>query len=251
MIRITHQEFLPNNTIDEQMQAFLQPLELSHAFFIQSKFTIRKNFITPNTNLYGIISFIGTILITGIYLFHIAEFLNNDFNNTLNTISAIINISIVIMFICIDIANLSNAETNVKLILHLQEARNKVKFCNFDIKDLIVGNRIILWFNIIISMVYIIVISYYAPSLTVPIAELMVVMFDMAQIYSIRIIILIRRTVEVWFDEIKLRNEIGFNNEADIEWKEVQDAFYNISKAYKIHQRVFCVPVSPIFEFHV
>ncbi|KAL0861743.1 hypothetical protein ABMA27_009219 [Loxostege sticticalis] len=46
-------ECLLNNYIDDDMQSFLRPLELSQHLMFQSKFTIRDNFITPNGHLYN------------------------------------------------------------------------------------------------------------------------------------------------------------------------------------------------------
>ncbi|KAL0861742.1 hypothetical protein ABMA27_009218 [Loxostege sticticalis] len=55
MTTVVPQEYLLNNFLDDSMQAFLLPLDISHAIFMQSKHTIRYNFITPNRRIYNFI----------------------------------------------------------------------------------------------------------------------------------------------------------------------------------------------------
>lgn len=255
MMRIVKTEFLPNNIIDKEMQAFIRPLQLYEIILLHSKYTIRDNFITPNRRVYNVLSCMGMAVFIAIYLRISMIFIGiNLFENVFYLIVAInINISTII-FLYIAINNINNAENNVKLILDLHEAKNRVQFSDSNIKDLIIGNNIII--GIIVSMTIICssVCYIYQPEydLFYVIDEFEIAILDAYFVYATRIVSLLKRSIDVWLEEMKIRNDKCLRKEKNefINWIEVQNAFCYLSEAYIAIQKIFSGGVSqkPFFD---
>lgn len=245
------QEFLLNNRLDQHMQAFLRPLEISHSIYFLSKFTIRDNFITSNGPMYNFISLLG------LPVYAILLSLSDDViirivgeNFALKILVHFNYAMYFIFFTSLLGANIYNAECNVKLILHLKDSVKSLKYSDPNIKYLAKVN----W--LAICLVF---LMYLVPEIALcldgnvlyALIDLFLISLDMSIVYVISIVELLKIIINVWLKEIKVRKERCIENRDEINqtWKEVQDAFFNITEAYQVLQKVVYVPVSQCQRF--
>lgn len=258
-MKIMPKECLLNNRLNDDLQSFLKPLELTQLTMMQMKYTIRDNYITPNSYSYNIISFIIRILflmsVNYGYAYQVMLKTNN-LNIWTTGVPAFLVGEIILNFnlICLCILNVKHSQLNVQLIVHIQESKNAIKYLKSDIKDLIICN----WIYILIAyfMSSIIGIGWFIFKMNIYMImhAYCWVFFDVSAIYAVCIIKLLKRCLIDWLKEMKYRTEMSvedFLETEDLEyirshWKELQDGFENLSKAYKIYGKVFSMVVSII-----
>lgn len=242
----TNPEFLPNNFLDRHMHTFLRPLEFSLAIFFQSKFEISDNFITPNRFVISIVTFLLTIIIFSIsFTFNILNFLHDFswFNSIFITGLVISHFSYFFMVIIVVFINKFNSECSVKLVLHLQELIYDVKFSNFSVKDLAIGNWVTVGFVFATTIGPFIMMASSFGAGVFSLTGYFFSILDITMMYGSRMITLIKRCVDVWLEEIRTRSTTRLDDLQN-DWATVQRAFYNLSEAYIAYQKLFFIPVS-------
>lgn len=253
MIR-SNREFLPNNFLDRQVQAFLRPLESSLATFLQSKFTIKDDLITPNRFVYTIASFLVVITVfVTVFILNLQNFLDDyGWTNSIYKISfVIVHIISFLKVIIVVFKNKFDSERSVQLVILLQEVINKVKYCNFNIKDLIIGNWVTTIFVFGTSVGPIVLVNLFFELGVSSLTTYYFTIFDITTMYATRMLAFLRRCIDVWLEEIRMRSSMRLA-ELDGDWDTVQNAFYNLSVAYIAHRKLFLIPVSNfIFMFRV
>lgn len=265
--RMCIHECLLNNFLDKDIQDFLRPLEIGQAFMFQSKFTLRDNFITPNGRLYNAISFLVltlfvSILFVEIYTTYVTGLKIKYFVLSLSYVCT--NIAILVSFF---IANLMNSKNNVQLIINIQEAKRVLQLYNgnnFEIKDLTMGNRILFGVLIFVCIANQTFPIYFLFKLSINmrvtnmVGNLVQWYLGNTILYAVRMVKLIRSTLEIWFAAMKTCNVKchDFNpslhdriqtNSAYQDLVQLKNAFSKLSTATIYCRRVFSVPVRNVW----
>lgn len=241
------QEYLLNNDLDKNLQAFLKPLELIQLAMFQRKYRIRDNFITPNGNVVNSISFCVTFFYIIITLMNIDFFNEQGFQNDflLHVGPQLYYFMGSIVFICLCFANVINSDNNVKLILNIQTAKRVNKHCNDGMNRLIIENRIMcgisLIFVILVAITSYLCLNY---KITTVIDQVHKFHYDANIMYACRMVKLIRKSFVLWLKEMKIRMKLKSNSLIKMEV-----AFSNLIQAFRMYQKVFAIPVS-LFDIY-
>lgn len=245
------QECLLNNRIDDYLHAFLKPLELPQKALVQAKFTIRDNFITPNPYMYNIISFVFTMFITITYVYYLKTtyFPRMEFGMS-TFIFFLCCFAIIFVFVFLFVHKVFCGDCIIHLIVNIQEARNTIKFYKNNDKDLIMGN----WMYITLSFISYFIIdsieNYVEFRFLVIVNDVLFFFYETSLVYAIRVLKLIRKSVNVWREEMKIREKKCLNANSDESkyiinnWNEMEKGFSRLSKAYHAYKKVFSFSVS-------
>lgn len=245
-------ECLLNNYIDDDMQSFLRPLELSQNLMFQSKFTIRDNFITPNGHLYNTFAFVFNLLclILSIILekdFYVELDFLKDLIPYFNAFYALI---FFICTFCLFFSNIFDCMSNIELVINMQSAIRDVKYSNDDFKNLVVFNWIFTCG--VVAFYFAIDYSLTFESVYFFITDMILTFMDLKMVYAIRIMKLLKKILNSWIENMQNSNmflnvELEASNEKLDDWKRLMKVYHNLSDAFLSYKKVFSMTVSIYF----
>lgn len=156
-IKMKSEYYIINNLLDENLQSFLRPLDLTHVLFFQAKYEIRYNFIVTNKFYYNFISCFGSLVFVMLMFILDSYYDSGEFDA--DEIFPTLNYFTCFMFnLSLYIANVLHSKNNVIFIVNIQSARRSVRYCSRknSLTYLIFFN----WF--VIGMICFLVLIYFA-----------------------------------------------------------------------------------------
>lgn len=246
------QNMLLQTKLDEYIEKIAFSLNFPLNLFLTSKYYLRKSHIEPNGIKYRVFAFCLLIFTISLYLCKI--FAVNDlkvkktqFKFDLYSPSFIIHcIMFIVGFTTIFILDIVHKDNIVLLILKIQTIHRNIDYrksirsyiiWNWISTTTMIGNHI-LFSNLNFDPTYSFDLSYIRDE----ICDLLCIGFDDNIIISIRLIILLRRYLENWKEEVFM---INVENVNDDKWLQLFNIiFKNILEAYSLYKKIFQVLVS-------
>lgn len=246
-------EYLLNNKIDKNIQNFLLPLNSMQSCFGLSKYTISHNFITPNSFVYHIISFLGLIVLMLLHTYPLVTKKMTDMKMSklilLGTIFNLLfhNTSYIITYIL----NIINGQDNIKLIMEIQRAHQVVTVPENVLKKYTVWN----WIHVIMKFPSYTLVFF----LFVYLMELFniykifyitsIMYFDCNIIYASRLMKLLKIEMYYLKERIKICSKIKGDQEnrlkhRKLHGKKITQAYSDLLSAFDAFKKVFCFSVS-------
>lgn len=246
------QEYLLNNFLERDLQDFLKPFILSQHLSLQSRFSIRDNFITTNGYIYKMAGFMAVACTTAANYFSV-DILFKELTMIAGflTVAAYINCFFCsVASITLYADNILNAKYNVQFILKIQAVLRALRFCKNTMHGMVLYNRITVGvFTIYMFMVQI--SMFYVDNFNVAaiLANVVVYFYDMTIIYAYAMLKLLRRSFEMWLEELKIRNMLLNVTNTHLrsvvsDWPEIEGAFLNLSQAFRLSKKIVSIPVS-------
>lgn len=244
---VAYKEVLLNNFIEEDLQSLFKPLDMMQKLFICAKYSIKDNFITSNSRKYNCI---GLLIVV---IFHILVFIQlvisivnwkgasttlgwcNFFDFFFFSLGFIINYCSIII----------HCNSNALLVLKIQHVHRILKIDRRLYNSLVISN----WaYVIILNVLYLVGTFFYGlPFSFSNIVDLISgyssISFDINVVYAIFFVNLLRRTLNVWIEEMQVSKNFGdLSDEAHL--KVMYDLYLDILEAFKIFETTFCLLVS-------
>ncbi|PZC77053.1 hypothetical protein B5X24_HaOG200702 [Helicoverpa armigera] len=242
-----------NNEIDKDLQSVLKPLNLIQGLFIMAKYKISDNRIQKDTLLYNLLSIICLIIYRLVNFYKITiSSLNRDWEGTRFFIY-MSNINDTIFytfgFVLNNCINIFYSDSNILLVLKLQQVHRILKINSKHLNDLIsfYWRFIISFFisHLLFEMYFIFQFPVY--TMYGVLLSFAILTTDINIIYAYFLMKLLNKTLRVWIEEIqKLRNFVTFSIN-DSYWIEMFNAFEYILKVYNFIRKVFKLMVSYCF----
>ena len=243
---------MTDNSIDEDVQRMLLPLNLLHNILLSPKYRIKNNFIQPNSLITSIVSMFGTIAFSSLYLYRIYDL---HYEKVKRRYTHVIYIFSYFDFVLFSIASVINynvdvlkTKRNISFVLKFQNVHrflnDKEKFNRFIILN---------WISIIsTSGFYMFSIIYTSVPLMLPLYDfvcgLVSMLLAVNVVYATRLVLLLRCKVNLWKVQAQKLQWMD-HYDKDIYCKRMLQAYTNILECYDIYKSSFQFMVS-LFLFY-
>ncbi|CAH0596868.1 unnamed protein product [Chrysodeixis includens] len=232
-------EVLLDDKIDEDIQAILKPMNTLEVLSFYPKYQIKDNFITPNSKVYNLVYFFGTI---GYVLISIVQliplYLDHQQFETLLHVPYLYNALFSSMrFLANFTIGVLYSERNIRLVLTIQEVHRSLNDCN-NSRSLIVRNWIfvLFFFSFCVTIYFIfeIIMGFYL----IDLGNAILVVFDFNLIYSIRVMQLLESKVVLWNDKA-VKTEEFENVDKKLHYEKMFNTFSKILECYDLYKMSF------------
>ena len=247
--RISFQLFL-HNSLDKDFKRLVYSFNYALKLFMASKYNVQNDHIYPRGKKYQILAFCFMLFMNALCIYRMftidltfRDEWNMSYlkNKILTFICSVFFFTFAISFFIMFIVDEIHKTNNVLLILKMQNIHRSI---NFSVKNFIIWN----WISIItVISTDILVQTLFYMSIKYPfvfdlicdnVCDLMYIASDINLVIATRIIILLRKYLEKWVENILNINE---NEE---HYLKLFEMYLKIVKAYNLYSTIFRVLVS-------
>ena len=234
--------FLLNNVVDKDVQSMILPLNILQNIFFYPKYRIKDNFINPNSFSSKLVSMLGMIAFSFLFLYRVFEihhnkiirtkanivYLSSYFDFISNSLGFILNYTINVVF----------TKRNVSFVLKIQDVHRFLKDETY-VRHFVKWN----WISgFLIFFIYIFLDMCCCLLIQVPLIDifccLSLMSFDLNIVYAVRFIKLLSHKVDLWIIHAQYLQQMGAS-ENKAYCRRMFQAYVNILECYDIYRSSF------------
>lgn len=228
------------NVVDKYLQSIFKPMNIMEALFVCTKYRIRDNVITPNSNLYCVMSVCATIILTAInyVMFFMTPnrtglevfeyFFLNIFDFILYFIGGFLDV----------LTKIGQRFNNVSFVLKIQNVHRILNlnggsfsyFTMFNWACVIAINC----FHFVWTWMYFFI--FYEVGLANIISSYTCIRFDMNMICATRNLMLVNRTFKLWMAELRRSGFVSGVSD-DRYWDSMFESYVDTLETFQILEK--------------
>ena len=253
-------QVLPNNRIDKEVKDIVCSFNIPLGIFLCSKYDVHDNHIYSNQNkCLFLLSIFRVLFFNSMSLFRMYSKLTGSvYTKVINSFSNedIIFFFILILFTIVHsfsftmlfILDIVHKHNNVSLILKIQTIHKSIDFSK-SFPNYIIWNWISIFITVFVDVS--ITVGFYSsfPYMNAVVfccdlyTDLSFFAFDINLIMAIRAIVLLRKYLEEWIDDVLKMNDI-YEQDSDEQCRKILETYQHILETYNLYKTIFQVLVS-------